>query len=82
LRPAWAIGSCNACPSPRSGVSRRWENLLHEIAKLERVRALQLPADLFEDLTPHVLRAYYQRIAVEEPYELGLNIEKLSYGAT
>jgi hypothetical protein len=46
------------------------------------VRALQLPADLFEDLTPHVLRAYYQRIAVEEPYELGLNIEKLSYGAT
>ena len=46
------------------------ENLLHEIAKLERVRALQLPTDLFEDLTPHVLRAYYQRVAVEEPYEL------------
>jgi len=46
------------------------ENLLHEIAKLERVRALQLPAELFEDLSPHVLRAYCQRVAVEEPYEL------------
>jgi TnpA family transposase len=46
------------------------ENLLHEIAKLERVRALQLPAALFEDLSPHVLHAYCQRVAVEEPYEL------------
>jgi hypothetical protein len=46
------------------------ENLFHEIAKLERVRALELPADLFEDLSSHVLRAYCQRVAVEEPYEL------------
>jgi hypothetical protein len=46
------------------------ENLFREIAKLEQVRAVQLPADLFEDLSPQVLRAYRQRVAVEEPYEL------------
>jgi hypothetical protein len=46
------------------------ENLFREIAKLERVRALPLPADLFEALSPNVLRAYRQRVAVEEPYEL------------
>jgi hypothetical protein len=33
------------------------------------VRALELPADLFEGLSPQVLRADRQRVAVEEPYE-------------
>jgi hypothetical protein len=46
------------------------DNLLQEIAKLERVRALQLPPDLFDDIPSSVLQAYRQRIAVEEPYEL------------
>ena len=46
------------------------DNLLHELAKLERIRTLQLPADLFDDLSPTVLEAYRQRIAVEEPHEL------------
>jgi hypothetical protein len=46
------------------------KNLFREIAKLERVRALELPADLLEGLSPQVLRAYRQRVAVEEPYEL------------
>jgi hypothetical protein len=46
------------------------DNLFQEIAKLERIRALQLPPTLFDDMAPTVLRAYRQRVAVEEPYEL------------
>jgi hypothetical protein len=46
------------------------DNLFQEIAKLERLRALQLPPDLFDDMPPTVLHAYRQWIAVEEPYEL------------
>jgi hypothetical protein len=46
------------------------KNLFREIAKLERVRALELPADLFASFSSQVLRAYRQRVAVEEPYEL------------
>jgi hypothetical protein len=46
------------------------DNLFQEIAKLERIRALQLPPTLFNDLAPAVLQAYRQRVAVEEPYEL------------
>jgi hypothetical protein len=34
------------------------------------MRALERPADLLEGLSPQVLRAYRQRVAVEEPYEL------------
>jgi TnpA family transposase len=46
------------------------DNLVQELAKLERLRALHLPPDLFDDLAPSVLHAYRQRIAVEEPHEL------------
>jgi TnpA family transposase len=46
------------------------DNLFQEIAKLERIRALQLPPPLFDDLAPTVLQAYRHRVAVEEPYEL------------
>ena len=46
------------------------DNLFQEIAKLERIRALQLPPTLFDDIAPTVLQAYRQRVAVEEPYEL------------
>jgi hypothetical protein len=46
------------------------DNLFQEIAKLERIRALQLPPALFDDMAPTVLQTYRQRVAVEEPYEL------------
>jgi TnpA family transposase len=46
------------------------DNLLREIAKLERVRNLALPADLFANVSPKVLQAYRRRAAVEAPYEL------------
>src|SRR2546425_2508730 len=46
------------------------DNLVQDIATLERRRALQLPPDLFDDLRLAVLQADRQRIAVEAPYEL------------
>ena len=46
------------------------DNLFQEIAKLERIRALEFPPILFDDLAPAILQAYRQRVAVEEPYEL------------
>jgi Tn3 transposase DDE domain/Domain of unknown function (DUF4158) len=46
------------------------DNLFQEIAKLERIRALQLPPTLFDTIAPTILQAYRQRVAVEEPYEL------------
>jgi hypothetical protein len=46
------------------------ETVLAEIAKLEQVRALLLPLDLFAALSPTVLKSYRQRMSAEEPYEL------------
>ena len=46
------------------------ESLLEEITKLERVRALGLPQDLFAGTFPKVLQAYRRRVAVEAAYEL------------
>ena len=46
------------------------DNLFQEIAKLERVRALGLPPNVFHDVPSSVLQAYRQRVAAEEPYEL------------
>ncbi len=46
------------------------ESLLAEVAKLQQLRALDLPADLFADVAPKTRQAYRQRVQVEEPYEL------------
>ena len=46
------------------------ENLFREIAKLERIRAVALPPDLFATIAPKVVQAYRNRAAVEAPYEL------------
>ena len=46
------------------------ETVLAKIAKLEQVRALLLPLDLFAALSPTVLKSYRQRMSAEEPYEL------------
>jgi TnpA family transposase len=53
------------------------ENLLREMTKLERVRNLDVPLDLFDHLGPKVLQAYRQRVAVEAPYELRRHPEAL-----
>ena len=41
-----------------------------ELAKLELVRRIGLPADLFGQVLPHELERYRRRVAVEAPYEL------------
>ena len=41
-----------------------------ELAKLELIRGLGLPADLFAHALPHELERYRQRVVVEAPYEL------------
>lgn len=46
------------------------DTMCEEIAKLQPLRALQLPADLFAQVPRKILQGYRQRAAVEEPYEL------------
>ena len=41
-----------------------------QLAKLELIRRLELPADLFDHASPRDLECYRQRVAVEAPYEL------------
>jgi TnpA family transposase len=53
------------------------ESLLDEVAKLERVRALGLPQDLFASASPKLLQAYRRRVAVEAAYELRRHPEPL-----
>lgn len=46
------------------------ETMFLEIAKLEQLRNLNLPAEIFSDVPRKVLQGYKQRASVEEPYEL------------
>lgn len=41
------------------------DSLLTEIAKLETIEALELPANLFAGVSPRVMESYRQRVAVE-----------------
>jgi TnpA family transposase len=41
-----------------------------ELTKLELVREINLPPDLFDGVLPHELERYRRRVAVEAPYEL------------
>ena len=45
-------------------------SLKAELAKLDLVRKLELPADLFGNARPHEVERYCQRVVVEDPYEL------------
>lgn len=46
------------------------EGLLEEVAKLERLRAVGVPTDLFRQIPQKVVALYRQRLMVEEPFEL------------
>src|SRR5262249_55763273 len=46
------------------------DNLLEQIDRLNRLRSLEIPEDLFEGVSPRIVQAYRQRAAVESPYEL------------
>src|SRR6266581_2466954 len=53
------------------------ESVPTEIAKLQRLRAIGLPSDLFADVAPKARQGYRQRVQVEEPYELRRHPEPL-----
>lgn len=46
------------------------KSLRDEMAKIDIIRNLQLPADLFDHALPHELELYRSRVAVEAPFEL------------
>jgi hypothetical protein len=46
------------------------ENLLEMTQRLDRLRSLEIPDDLFQNLAPRIVQSYRQRVAVESPYEL------------
>jgi hypothetical protein len=46
------------------------ESLFEEITRLERLRSLGLPQDLFHNVSSKTLRNYNQRLGIEEPHEL------------
>ena len=50
-------------------------SLQTELAKLDLVRKIGLPADLFNHARPHEIERYRQRVAVEAPYELRRHAE-------
>ncbi len=52
-------------------------SLQTELARLDLVRKLGLPADLFQHARPHELERYRQRVTVEAPYELRRHAEPL-----
>jgi TnpA family transposase len=52
---------------------------LEEIAKVARLRQLDLPADLFADLAPKVLVGYRQRAVAEELHELRRHPDDIRY---
>jgi len=56
-------------------------SLQTELAKLDLVRKLGLPADLFAQARPHEVERYRQRVAVEAPYELRRHPEPLRMAA-
>ncbi len=71
LVPA-VLQELRADPGPAS-----LETVQQELDKLDRVRALQLRADLFVSVPPKVLQSYRQRAAVEALYELRRHPERL-----
>jgi TnpA family transposase len=46
------------------------DNVLAEIGKLQQLRQLDLPPDLFRHVAPRLLQRYRQRAAVENAYEI------------
>jgi TnpA family transposase len=48
-----------------------------ELAKLDLIRKLGLPADIFDQVRPHEVERFSQRVAVEAPYELRRHAEPL-----
>ncbi len=55
------------------------ESVFTEIARLERIRRMALPENLFRNLSTKVLRTYRQQAAVEELHEMQRHPKALRY---
>lgn len=55
------------------------DGILEETAKLECIRRLELPAELFQDVPPGVVKQYRQRVASEPPREIRRHPEVIRY---
>ncbi len=55
------------------------DNLLSEITKLQHLRQIGLPEDLFQQVSPKVLHTYFSRAATEPPRELRWHPEPIRY---
>jgi hypothetical protein len=53
-----------------------------EIAKLNLIRQLELPADLFDHVRSHEIERYRQRVSVEAAYELRRHAEPIRLTAS
>ena len=59
--------------------SANLDGILEETAKLERIRRLELPAGLFQDVPPGVVKQYRQRVASEPPREIRRHPEMIRH---
>lgn len=59
--------------------SANLDGILEETAKLERIRRLELPTDLFKDVPSGVVKQYRQRVASEPPREIRRHPEVIRY---
>ena len=55
------------------------DNALEAISKLQQLRELKLPQDLFRHVAPRLLQQYRQRAAVENAYEIRRHPTSLRY---
>lgn len=55
------------------------DNALEVISKLQQLRQLNLPQDLFRHVAPRLLQRYRQRAAVENAYEICCHPASLRY---
>jgi hypothetical protein len=55
------------------------KGILTEIEKLQRIRQVALPAGLFEDVPPHLVRVYRERVMGEKPREVRRHSEAVRY---
>src|SRR5262245_58593854 len=69
-RRAALLGTCARARATWRHAPSSVDSVVTEVAKLQQIRQLGLPPDLFAGIAPKLLIAYQQRVAVEPPREL------------
>jgi hypothetical protein len=55
------------------------KGILAEIEQLQRIRQVALPTGLFEDVPPHLVKVYRERVMAEKPREVRRHSEAVRY---